>query len=350
MHGKDAASTLGPVAQPTFVSITPEQGYAGGGQIVQIVGTNFRAVDVAYAVPQSEGQPTVAVTFGGVSAEAVWPLSDTLLRARVPAAVFDPNPDIEQQVKLDPDVSQITFSAVDVVITNLDDAGAPIAGETVTAPAAYAYQQPLLRLPEGDPPLLQVLRELLQRLKLSLVPRVSWTSHTDYGDDDAFFTALSQHPSVGLRIEFPDDSEYSHYDNVPQLFPKAGNLWDEYAMQRTVMLVATMTLSSRSSSETIRMVNGLLDLQMATPWLIVPPDPNYPISIPDNRYPLELSRHPAQVGSVNRVNITAFTAQLRVRGIPIIHGDPSTESVRRRMDLYLTTSNMQGQAFTQVTV
>lgn len=348
MHGKDAGPTLGPVAQPTFVSITPEQGFAGGGQVVQISGTNFRAVDVPYAVPQQNERPTVAVTFAGVEAEKVWVLSETELRARVPSARFSPNPDIEEQVKLDPDVSQITFSAVDIVITNLDDSGEPIAGETTTAPGVYSYQQPLLRLPAGDPPLLQVLRELLQLLKLSLVPRVAWSSHTDYGDDDAFFTALSQHPSVGLRIEFPDDDEYSHHDNVPQLFARPGDLWDEYAMQKTVMLVATLTLSSRSSSEAIRLVNGLFDLQMATPWLIVPPDPNYPIAIPDNRYPLELSRHPAQVGSVNRVNVTAFTAQLRVRGIPIIHGDPSTASVRRRMDLYLTTSNMQGQSFTQV--
>jgi hypothetical protein len=337
------------VAQPTFTSITPGKGYTGGGQIVEIVGTNFRALEVPYAVPEMTERPTVAVTFGGAEAEAVWPVSTTLLRVRVPTAQFDPNPDIEAQIKLDPDITRISFGAVDVVITNLDDNHVPIPGETVTAPDVYVYQQPLLRLPEGDPPLLQVLREFLQLLKLTLVPRVAWTSHSDYGDDEAFFTALSTHPSVGLRLEFPDDIEYSHYDNVPQQFAR-GVVWDEYAMQKTVMMVASLTLSASSSGEVLRMVTALLDLQMATPWLIVPPDPRYPIAIPSNRYPLELSRHPAQVGSVNRVNVTAFTAQLRVRGIPVVHGDVSTKSIRRRMVLKLATSSMQGQQFAVTTV
>lgn len=336
------------MAQPTFTSITPNTGHPGGGQIAVIIGTNFRAVEQAYAVPE-QGRKTVAVTIGGESVEQIWVSSDTELKVRIPVAVFNPTADIAQAVRVDPDISRISFSALDVVITNLDANGDPIAGESVTAPEAYTYEQPLIRVPEGDPPLLQVLVQFLRLLKRNIVHKASMSTHTDYGEDGVTYSVLAEHPSVGLRMDVLDDDEYSHYDNVPQIFPSVGDTFIEYDMQKTVMLLFSLTLSSQNTEEVLHMITNLIDMQMATPWLIVPPDPDYPISIPDNKYPLECVQQPKQVGTPNRSNICAYTAQLRVRGIPILRGDPSTELIKRRMTLTMTTASITGENLDSVT-
>lgn len=329
------------MAQPTFTSITPDKGHSGGGQIAVILGTNFRSKDPPYTVPEESIHDTVAVTIGGQPVEKVWVRSDTELNVRVPTAVFNPTADIKNAVRVDPDISRITFSALDVVITNLDDDGEPIVGESVTAPAAYSYEQPLIRAPEGDPPLLQVLVQFLRLLRRIIVHRASLSTHTDYGEEGVTYTTLSEHPSVGVRMDVLDDDEYSHYDNVPQLLPD-GNDYVEYDMQKTVYLLFTLTLSSQNTEEVLHMVSNLIDLQMSTPWLIVPPDPDYPIAIPDNKYPLECVQQPKQIGTPNNANISAFSAQLRVRGIPILRGDPSTTFIKRRMTLTLATTGIEG--------
>ena len=51
----------------------------------------------------------------------------------------------------DPDTAQVTFPAVDIVITNLDNDGVAIPGETVTAAGVFQYQQALLFAELGDP-------------------------------------------------------------------------------------------------------------------------------------------------------------------------------------------------------
>jgi hypothetical protein len=329
------------VAQPTFISVTPNEGHPGGGQIAVISGTNFRAREVALAVPEPDSVVTVAVTFDGDAAEKVWVVSDTELHVRVPTATLNPTSDIQREMKLNPDISKISFSPVDIVITNLDDSGVPIAGESVTASAAYTYEQPLLRLPGGDPPLLQVLVQYLRLLKRCVCTHVALSTHTDYGEDGMIYTVLADNPSVGLRMDIIRDPEYSHYDNLVQIFPD-GDEYKEYDMQSTVMLVYNLTLSSQNEGEVLRMVDALIDMQLASPHLIVPPDPDYPISIDNNRYPLEIPQLPQQVGSYNKSNICAFSAQMRVRGIPILRGDPSTEHIKRRMTLRLASSDMDG--------
>lgn len=336
------------MAQPTFTNITPSVGHPGGGQIAIITGTNFRAVEPGYDTSVGDGwdaTATVAVTVGGVEVEKVWVRSDTELNVRIPTAQFNPTNDIATAVRVNPDVSKITFSSLDVVITNLDDDGNPIVGESATASGVYSYEQPLIRLPEGDPPLMQVLVQFLRLLKRNIVSRVAVGTHTDYADEDATYTVLAEHPSVSVRMDVAADLEYSHYDNTTQLFDTGSNEWVEYDMQHTVMLQFSLILSSQDTEEVLHMASNLLDMQMASPWLIVPPDPDYPITIPNNRYPLEFTQLPKQLGSPNRANVCAYSAQLRVRGVPILRGDPATETIKRRMDLTLASGTVDGTLF-----
>jgi hypothetical protein len=312
------------VAIPTFTSVTPSTGDTLGGQEVDIVGTNFRAAVAPYEVPAPERARTVGVTFNGVVAEEVRPISDTLLRVRVPKATFNPNVAISPVLK-DPKVSRVTFPAVDIVITNLDDAGFAIAGETVTAPASYIYVQPLLRHPAGDSPLLQVFREFLQLLKLAVVMRVAHQTHTDFGEEGEEISALSEHPSIGVALAWLQDPEYSYFDNEAILVPVVGDKWVNFEISRTVMMVATLTISARHASVILHMVTKMFDVLMGSPFLTVPPDPAWPgLSTPSvNRYPLEPVLWPEQIGSITRTNVQAYRMSLRVRGIPILRGDPA---------------------------
>ena len=254
----------------------------------------------------------------------------------------------------DAEVSRVSFPAVDIAITNLDSIGDPIGGETVTAVAAFTYQQPLIRLPKGDPPSLQVLTTFLRLLKRAVVSRAAPITHTDYGSEGDILTQLSEHPSIGVRMEIQDDREYGYFDNEPTLFDVGGGNYEQYKLSKTVMYLFTLTISAGGEDgaqlEAIHMVDALIGLVIATPWLIVPSDPTYPLQTGNNKYPLEWVTMPTQIGSANRTNITAYNAQLRVRGVPIILDDPSTKNIKQITTIKLTTTDMSAANPVEVTV
>lgn len=305
--------------------------------MADIVGTNFRVASAAVVNPPRAFN-TVAVTVGGVPAEAVFVPSTTLLRVRIPDFRGDPNPAI-----VDDAISRVAFPAVDVVITNLDDDGVAIAGETVTAAAAYTYEQPLIRAPQGDPPLLQVFRELLRLLKRQVISRTAMQTHTDFGEGTGIlFTELSEHPSVGLQMNIQRDPEYSYFDNEKIIIPMGGGVFREYDGTKTYMLVCPVTLSSKNPFEAHHLNAALIDAVAASVWLRVAPDPAFPGGTLNN-YPLELVQPPEQIGGSNRVNITAFQAVLRVRGVPVVRGDPLTEQLFQISTISLSTTNTARQ-------
>lgn len=330
------------MAVPTITDISPDTGHPGGGQMIEITGTNFREQPSTPSVPP-HAYKSVAVTVDGVAAEEVLVVSSTLLRVRVPDYRGDPNPELPGTV--DESVSRVTFPAVDIVVTNLDDDGDPIGGETVTEASAFSYVQPLIRAPAGDPPLYQVFREFLWLLKRQVVSRVARATHTDFGDSGEKITVLSKHPSIGLQMNLLRDPEYSYFDNETILVDNGDNTWSEYDASKTFMMMCPMTLSSQSETEVHHMVDALIDAHMATPWLNVQPDPSWPPGAL-NRYPLEMVDMPTQVGTVDRANIHAFAATMRIRGIPLVREDPLTTTIRRRMTISLGTTDVDGNDLT----
>jgi hypothetical protein len=336
------------MAQPIVTDISPDNGLAIGGQIIEVTGSNFKAPAYVLGIPSVDVLPTVSVKLDGVEAAAVWVLSDTTLRVRVPAASLNPTADIKQALRVSPNLAKVSFTAVDVTISNLDDAGDPIVGETTIVTGGYTYEQPLVNVPGGDPPLLQVLQEFLRLLKRTFVSRVAWTTHTDFGEFTA--TAISQHPSIGFTLRFPEDIEYGYGDCAPQYFEQPDGTFEEFRYQSTVMLVANMILSSSDPAEALRLVDNFIMLPVVHPWLIVAADPNYQGVSPNMNFPLEIVDRPEQIGSVNAQDITAFTGSLRVRGIPILWSDPSTTRIQKRDNLYLTFSDMEGTEFNTIEV
>jgi hypothetical protein len=333
------------VAVPTFTSVSPNRGYPGGGQTADIVGTNFRVLVATIEVPQSTDRPTVDVTVGGIAAEDVRVVSDTLLRVNIPTARLDPN---SSPAITDSKVSRVAFPAVDVVITNVDADGVAIPGETVTAAASYTYEQPLLRLPEGDPPVMQVTREFIRLLKKTVTSRIHKGTHTDFSVDGETLTRLSDHPTVGIRMTLARDDEYSHFDNEKALL-RVGPVWQEFDVQRTVMVVYELTMSAKYERVAEHLLSRLIDTFMASPWLNVPADPDLPNGT-ENAYPLEPVVWPTQIGSIGRSNIYAYSATLRVRGVPILRGDPSRDAIRPITNITLVTSDMDATAPVQTVV
>jgi len=310
------------MAIPTFTAVSPSTGDPGGGQVVEITGTNFR---YQTADPTLNPQPvshTASIVFDGNPAEEVWVMSDTLILARVPEYLGDPTqiPRFE-----DTSTSRLSFPAVDIVIQNLSNDGTIISGETVTGTQVYTYQQPLIRAPEGDPPLMQVMREFFHLLQRQVVSSVAQQTHTDYAENGETISALSEFPAINLRMNILRDPEYSQYDNEKILVPN-GDEFIEYDAPKTYMLVCPMVISAKNYSVFQHMVSECLDVCMATPWLTVQPDPDWPIQTP-NRYPLEMPEFPSQIGSANRTNIYAAAASARIRGIPIVRADPLTSRI-----------------------
>lgn len=182
------------MAVPTITSITPATGLAIGLTPVKIVGTNFRAA--SYPPPASvdgsgEWQQTCSVTLDGIEADSVMVLDSETIWITVPEYLGD--------------YSTIP-AAVDVVITNLDDSGTPIGGETVTEAGGYTYTRQDLTA-EGA--LSWVCDQVLQWFRRNILEATVMTTDTEYADAVADgVIALATIPAISLIGPTIDDDPY----------------------------------------------------------------------------------------------------------------------------------------------
>ncbi len=149
------------MAVPLIVSIVPATGPTGGRSLVEIRANNLRTAPDAPSTGLTDGilQQTVEVLFGTEPATAVKVYSQGRLTCLAPGN--DPG-------------------ATDVTVSNLDDLGVVIPGETVTRTDGYEYQRPDL-LVESD--FTRLIRTLIRQLKREIVAEVSLTTHTDFDDE-----------------------------------------------------------------------------------------------------------------------------------------------------------------------
>ncbi len=151
---------------PTITSVSPAVGRTGGRVLIEITGTNFQQLPAPAATgPVATPNPSVRVTFVGVArsrvSEQVLIISATRLLVLAPAA--------------DPEV-------VSIRVENIDQDGVLVAGESVTAAAAYTFKRPLLTT---ESTLVRVVKALLQDLKRQVIAEVALTIHTEYDGDPA---------------------------------------------------------------------------------------------------------------------------------------------------------------------
>lgn len=259
------------MATPTIANVTPAEGHTGGRTLVEITGTGFRLpTSPAPTGPTSAPPPSVRVTFGTVAASNVAIFSSTLLSCLTPendertielawsvTATTDtfaaalhgladgtpirlvadggplPSPLDASRAYFVRDATAGTFklsesvggAVVDVAIDgagraravgayaitveNLDDAGAPITGESVTRANAFTFRRPDLG---QESELARVVRALLRMLKRQILENVHFATHTDYdaetGDLNAIAFVQRLPALVVANLEVPDDRDY----------------------------------------------------------------------------------------------------------------------------------------------
>jgi len=274
-----------------------------------ITGSNFRVRDPSWDIPAPSGA-TVRVTIGGRSAK-VSVETATQLRVEIPPYLGSPT-EIDESTR--------EFPESDIVISNLDDAGAVIPGESVVVADGFTYVAPALRLPDVNPAnsaLTKVVIEFLSLLRRSVVPEAWWQVHTDYADDGGTGSKLSEHPAAAVRVRILKDPSYGYFDNSDIEDGQGDGTWDVYPASITCMVVFDVTFSCEHKSEGLMMWEHAMALCRLAPWLIVPADPDFSEAT-ENYYPLELVNYPEQISGPSGANVFAAQASWRVRGIPLV--------------------------------
>jgi hypothetical protein len=173
---------------PAITTITPANGPSGGGNLVEIVGTGFREyTSPSSGFPGGAVPATVKVLFGGEAAAAVYVQSATHLSVEAPPYTGDSNLEV--------------FAAVDLIVSNLDDAGVVISGETFTQALAYSYAREPMRQPTvGDitSPFERVSRRILRLLKAQVVRDAGPPAQDDYSQDGLRIKTVGPEPSLTL--------------------------------------------------------------------------------------------------------------------------------------------------------
>ncbi len=122
------------MAVPQIFGVSPSAGPSMGGNMVIVDGLNFRLPDEPPATGVApKAAQTVEVLFGTIPAdpEKIFVVQDSRLYVKAPPfPMHDAN-----------EVPLLVAQTVDVTVTNLDNNGDPIAGETVTEVDGYAFDR-----------------------------------------------------------------------------------------------------------------------------------------------------------------------------------------------------------------
>lgn len=255
------------MAVPTISTVSPSDGPSMGGNMVEIVGTNFRLNDPPPATgPAPAYTQTVQVSFGGVPAEKAFVLSAT--RLLVPAPKYS---------LVESNGRPIVSAQVDVVVTNLDNSEVAIPGETVTAVNAYTYGRPDISA-ESESDFTRLVRTLLRLLKSEVIPNVSLEIDSDYDED--LSTPHPDHGELpGLSVIGPEVSTNTFYrdwsDRVQSALPTPG----EFVVQRrshTVDLGFDIVGYSDNEMEFLNLLNLTEQWKDRNQKICMPCDPDNP--------------------------------------------------------------------------
>jgi hypothetical protein len=304
---------------PTIASLTPTTGLTGGGSLVTIVGTGFRVGAVKPGATVS--QQTVFVLFGGVPATDVRVQSAARLTCLAPPAIdtFFPTPRRDEEAP----------APVTVSVTNLDDAGAPIAGELVSAPNAYSYIFPK-HTREFESDFTRAVRSLIRLMKMQLLPvEVNYAVQTDYDPttgDELHVTKFAKLP--GMALIGPDLQENRFYSlNEQPTFPDGtvspvdgtspgGFL--ETRVPYTVDVRYQIVCASNNKSELLNLASNFVAFMHANKWLVVDRSSTDP-SLGRVRLEMDFSPGglPKNTTTPNTSNVVSWSANIVIRGLDI---------------------------------
>lgn len=300
------------MAVPTFVSTSPATGPTGGRNLVTITGTNFRtwpAPPAAGPIPKTA--VPVQVKFDGEAALSVAVVSSTRLDVLVPP--YRGNSEASPTSPADGS-NPLPLPQTDIVITNVDDAGVAIPGETVTAADAYRYARTALRTPdaaEAQQVWRRTLRDVLRTFKRQIITEVAHATSTDYGTGGII--ELARLPAIVISgPRMPEDltrrAQIMREEVVAGEYERFWPAW--YCNMEFVG-----TGMSDSQREIVAMVQAVHEMFMRTPWLEVDVSPTDP-TLGRLQFPFVLTGPPELEVARPNHNLHSFGFGFEVRGVP----------------------------------
>ncbi len=288
--------SLALVAVPTLSSVTPNTSRTGGRVLVRLTGTGFRL----QATPPALGRPaplapSIEVRLGGVRALEAFAVSDVEAYALVPPRAA---------------------GVVAVTLQNLDDAGAPRAGELATLTGGFAYRMPDLAR-EGR--LAVVVRALLQALKREVLSNVAMTTHTDYDPntgDQLSIIDVGALPAIvlsGLRL--PENRSYAQ--NQERTLAAEGGLFFRLRPARTVDVALTLTAATDHTVQMQNLAGELAAFFQRNAYLEVPDEVRGAV-----HYEMQADFGGFEsTAKPSESNVRQFSGELVVRGVDLDEED-----------------------------
>ena len=234
------------MAIPTLISISPASGPSSGGDLVRLQGIGFAE--------------RVEVLFGNAIAK--------ILNVR----------EVDGVSFADVRTPAHAPGVVDVVLTNLDANGSPIAGEHAILSEIYRFlRAPIVR--EAD--LTRVVRALLRELKRQVIENVSASVALDYDDtpaDGLSIVAMATLPSLVLSGPRVVQNRFFS-TNEPHEDAVLGPSGPEFLRRRpafTVDLGFTITAASDRTVELFNLLAATATFLNRNRWLVLDRDPADP--------------------------------------------------------------------------
>lgn len=266
-----------------------------GGRLIDIAGTGFRVPGPPSEIgPTSPPRPTMLVVIGGRPASDVRVLSAEHLTCCVP--IGDPG-------------------AAAVVVTSLDDLGAPLPDETAVALDAFQYHRPSLTL-ESD--LTRLVRTVIQALARGVVDNVVLTVHTDFEEGaDVHLANLAKLP--GLVLIGPELGENRLFST--NVLPEVADGEGGYTRRRapyTVDLTFVLVGVATHTTELLNLASATQLFLARTTYLEMARDPARP---EEDFVRYELAVPPDGAVKVtsapNESNVRSLSARFIVRGFDL---------------------------------
>lgn len=293
------------MAIPTFTSITPDSGPAGGRSTAVIAGTGFRVAP--------ENGKTVRVSLDGVEVPFERMGVDSATEITIEVPPFRRTGTSALVAILPP---------VDIRIANLDDNEDEISGEVVTAADAYTHQRAPL-LPPGATDANQhyrkIVLEMLHTFHRQVLANTAIGTSIDYGEFGKATIASAKMPAIAITgPRFTENMDVRHQwldlpeegdGGDPETFQKK---WHGYTVDMSFDLV----IGAKRRAEIYALTQAVIEMFLRTPWIeipVVPGDPNGD----KHQFPLVLINAPNIGFQDMDSDLMTATGLFEVRWVPI---------------------------------